>query len=678
MPLNRPIAVIIALLTLQAAGSAAAAGTNPDHRLMVYSIQNYEVYYDDCDGDPKAWKGAIWLQPWQDPYQFFWNYLQLNCWGDECASSDSIRRQGPQVTPATMAGPDGWHDADMVFFFGHNTMIQPRQSHAFPIWHHESYGYYDDWCADTVDWLDWGTPAEPYTYHRHEVDDASETNAYAVYYGYDPFTSILIGQDFVEGSWLSEQTWDQVLPDQYEGALGSGGTKWIIGHGCNTATVATYEFGDPADDIVSTPLGVSAWSRSWDQLHLVLGHYYSTTTNLEPDLSQLAYDLRGGDGVRDAYFDAHVDGRVDDRAFGMPSAIAVAPNGCCSWSSDGLWCPAAGCTIDNYLLDETWTQPFDSPMTPVADHNYFVTSWKEYLTGVFPRLAIELHLEASRHLMRSDNIAVRPESYGLEARKVPRLVFHQRDTDWARSTLWQGGERMFGDRVGDAEETGDDQRVALQLEDAVAWVDIRSGAFSFKRLDGARGPTAVEDSREAVDLALDQLASLGLIELAEGETLDVVGVTATRYAGWAQREDDLVPVFFDDVHGEEAPTQYTSEYTVYFGRRFDGIPIVGPPLMVRLDADGKLVAVTRTWREIRGVDGTPIRVHAPRELPEHTTQACGYLEGPAIAYLQTSPGLGCVYALEDEKNGDPLSASSTTTVSFTEDPTLDPLGDPLW
>jgi hypothetical protein len=374
-----PIVWLTAALLFAADGTVMAGGQNADHRLMVYSIQTYGTYYDDCDGDNKAWKGDIPLQSFQDPYGDFWNYIMLNCHTDACAHSQSIRRLNSEVTTTSMAGSDGWHDADMVFFFGHNTMIQPQWSHSFPIWHHESYGYYDEWCADTVNWVDWGTPAEPYTYHRHEVHDAAVDNAYAVYYAYEPFTSILIGQDFVEGTWLNEETWNQVLPDVYQGALGSGDTEWIIGHGCNTATVAMYQNGSSADPIVPTELGVSAWSRSWDRLHMVLGHYLSTYTTLEPGLTMFALDLRGGDVIRDAYFDAHTTGYTYDPAMGMPSAISLSPNGCCAMTENGLECPADGCQLmPTYMEDETWTQPFGAPTTPVDQHYYFVTSWQEF------------------------------------------------------------------------------------------------------------------------------------------------------------------------------------------------------------------------------------------------------------------------------------------------------------
>jgi len=185
--------------------------------------------------------------------------------------------------------------------------------------------------------------------------------------------------DFVAGTWLSEETWNQVLPDQYQGALGSGDTEWIIGHGCNTATVAMHQNGNSTDPVVPTGLGVSAWSRSWDRLHLVLGHYLSTTVALEPDLSPFALDLRAGDVIRDAYFDAHTAGDPNDPAMAMPSAIALAPNGCCAMTEYGLECPAHGCASAlDYMEDETWTQPLGPPATPVDQFNYFITSWQEF------------------------------------------------------------------------------------------------------------------------------------------------------------------------------------------------------------------------------------------------------------------------------------------------------------
>jgi hypothetical protein len=129
--------------------------------------------------------------------------------------------------------------------------------------------------------------------------------------------------------------------------------------------------------------------------------------------------------------------------------------------------------------------------------------------------------------------------------------------------------------------------------------------------------------------------------------------------------------------GEKPVTRFKSEYTVYFGRRFGGVPIVGPAMMVRLDAGGELVALAKPWRDI-GRTGRPDAVEKPDELPEFKYQTCGYLEGPAIAYRQQSPGIGCVYFIENEEAGDPLSAMTSTTVSFSKDPELDPLGEPVF
>ena len=86
---------VIATGLLANAPSAHAAGTNWDHELMVYTLEQYEPATDHCNGDLYAgWKHSIPIEDNQDPYVGLWNTLYTNCGtGAACAkASDSVRR----------------------------------------------------------------------------------------------------------------------------------------------------------------------------------------------------------------------------------------------------------------------------------------------------------------------------------------------------------------------------------------------------------------------------------------------------------------------------------------------------------------------------------------------------------------------------------------------------------
>jgi len=305
-----------------------------------------------------------------------------------------MRRQESAVTVNSMIndGVDDWEDADMVFFYGHNAMIKPQWSNEdFTRW----YPYYNGdilvgWCRTTSDWINWGTTSDPYYYHwvGYTQTDASLTNPYAIFYAYNPLTSVLIGKDYsYTNNWYTENTYNQSGSDSHSGKL-DGDTEWIIAHGCQAVTTAkaqNNDWGPTPDPIVSNSLGVNAWKKTWDNLHIVLGHYYETTTNCEPLLgddgspsvsNDFASLLKAGDEIKDAYFDIHTCSSSSFPAKYQPSAIALSSQSCCTNTQVGnYWihlCPSEGCT-NSYMNAETWT----SPMSDLTGTSYYATSWRE-------------------------------------------------------------------------------------------------------------------------------------------------------------------------------------------------------------------------------------------------------------------------------------------------------------
>jgi hypothetical protein len=305
----------------------------------------------------------------------------VGCAAGSCASNNSARYRNEEVTVDQMVSTGegssdrGWSGADLVFFFGHNTQIQPQIDSTFKYWvkvdhvpKENGAGYYSGWDQRLIgDWQDWGTSQAPYAYHYETVDNASLSNAYAVFYAYNPITSVLIGKDFPRsgGTWLTEDYKGTTSPPRVNTNKLGPETEWVIAHGCNAVTVATIDGSAPL------ALGVNAWRKSWNGLHLVLGHYNGITTDTEPDLNEFAIALKAGDLVRDAYFDVHKDCYS---GMGHQAVIESVRPSCCNFSHElGEWvCPASGC-VGDYLSTDRW-QP-NHMQDIVANELAFVVEW---------------------------------------------------------------------------------------------------------------------------------------------------------------------------------------------------------------------------------------------------------------------------------------------------------------
>lgn len=384
-------ALVAAIIGLMIAGNANAAGTNTLHELQVYSIKDYGNLNDYCTSESNLdWKpdigAAQGLTPERDPYLEFWAEMYTNCTGSTCAYTSSVRRENSAVTVNSMIndGVDDWEDADMVFFYGHNATIKPQWSGpGFTRWQPEYIGdLLMGWCRYTGDWINWGTSSDPYYYHwiNYTQTDASLSNPYIIFYAYNKLTSVLPGLDYSStGSWYTENTQDGSDPEAHSGKL-DGDTEWIIAHGCQAVTTAKAQYGDwgpTPDSIVSCSLGVNGWKKTWDNLHMVLGHYNTTTVPCEPDLGNSGADdfasmLKAGDVIKDAYFDIHTCNDTNYPGKYQPSAISVSSTSCCYY--DDFWkiivCPGGGCDGD-YMHEETWNWV----MSDITG-TYYTTSWR--------------------------------------------------------------------------------------------------------------------------------------------------------------------------------------------------------------------------------------------------------------------------------------------------------------
>ncbi len=378
--------------------------TGNERELVVYSIEFYGPWVDlsTMPANPPAnwedflveerWKHDIFLEDpglsdaqnemygaSRDPYRNFFGMMSSGS-GAYLADASSARFKNSAVTVDQMtttaedSSDRGWSGSDLVFFYGHNTQIQPQWPGSFHLWRRATRGSLSGWENVAVnDWTAWGTATEPYLYHRNTIADASLSNAYAVFYAYNPITSVLIGEDFPNtgGVWETENYKGVYDPyREHTNTLGPE-TEWVIAHGCNAVTVATE------DGQSAIPLGVHAWRKSWNGLHLALGHYNGLSTVEEPDLGPFSASLRAGDSVKDAYFDAH-----KYSGNGHQAVIAASSDSCCQYAPVGepgnmIWelvCPAAGCG-DDFMHSDRWTANNKADLA--AGDYYFETEWSK-------------------------------------------------------------------------------------------------------------------------------------------------------------------------------------------------------------------------------------------------------------------------------------------------------------
>ena len=270
----------------------------------------------------------------------------------------------------------------------------------------------------------------------------------------------------------------------------------------------------------------------------------------------------------------------------------------------------------------------------------------------------------------------RAEYYGLPAGNLPRPTFSTVG-DWdVRSRFDQGLIAMLGIVPDDSEITDSGGELSATYASGFSVIAEGTGTHAVKRLGVPRKATVVADAEQAVDLALADVAESGLITLAEHESLDVVGVASTRYAGWVDKGgEEVEPVYFSDPSSAELLTEYKSDYTVYFGRRYRGVPIIGPPLGVRLDSDGEMAAFMKGWRDISGETATGVVLDSSVVATDASSAAeaamdlkgtrCGFTEG--IDPLQTAAGIGCALVYENTEAIGTLAEEKVEWVSLSTD-----------
>jgi hypothetical protein len=193
----------------------------------------------------------------------------------------------------------------------------------------------------------------------------------------------------------------------------------------------------------------------------------------------------------------------------------------------------------------------------------------------------------------------------------------------------------------------------------VCWLHQASGGFKYTKKQNNVAKTSFRDFKEAVNTALEIVEKTRIVRLFEGEEMDILSVSAINNA-------------VATVENPETPQElFISDYYVSFGRRFNGVPIVGSYLVFRLDAEKNPVMIKMNWREIVGPGEIvmPMKKEITEILSEHPDyrQAFGEEKSPQdIVITQMQSGY-----IEAPLNFKQIELHPGSLVSFKMRPTMD-------
>lgn len=317
--------------------------------------------------------------------------------------------------------------------------------------------------------------------------------------------------------------------------------------------------------------------------------------------------------------------------------------------------------------------------------------------------AYRVSSSSARKLISSDTIPRRATSYTMDLvskdldantkKSLPKLLFaSHKDPEVIRS-LKEGALAMFRDASESAEVKDNGTSFALLLPKGfgIGWVAKDSRAFSYKiRSNSIRVRTIFNDAEEMIEAALEQLADSGLITLAPNESLDVVGVIQHHEFESKVLEDGQLQAinYENSEEGGGTPSSLPTDCRVLFGRRYKGIPIIGPPLAVRLDASGRMVGISKLWRDIAGESTSSLELLESNEIETNRSEVlssnlplkritCGYVEDSPINLRQEAAGVGCNYVYEVAEGRGTLNEEINEWVNIARDRSVPLNGTPI-
>ncbi|MDY6854376.1 MAG: hypothetical protein SWO11_06655 [Thermodesulfobacteriota bacterium] len=213
----------------------------------------------------------------------------------------------------------------------------------------------------------------------------------------------------------------------------------------------------------------------------------------------------------------------------------------------------------------------------------------------------------------TDKIKVRRLSFSDRPQKpIPVLKLREPDDAFIEKRMNKILETLVGEQTKSRKQGN---IIMAKADGFVFWVHQASGGYKYTKKGNEVVKTSFGDFKDAVNTALETLAETEIVRLVEGEELDILSVSAVKNA-------------VANVEKPDPPQElFISEYYISFGRRFNGIPIIGSYLVVRLDGEKRPVMVKMNWREIVGTGEVvePVKKEIHQVLAEHPDyrKACG-------------------------------------------------------
>ena len=293
----------------------------------------------------------------------------------------------------------------------------------------------------------------------------------------------------------------------------------------------------------------------------------------------------------------------------------------------------------------------------------------------------EVESDSAQKLLDSDVIPVRNRITDyMPAGEVPVLLLERPNEGTIRLQLEKAIARHSSKNARELKLKRLGDILVARVGHHRYWASLSSGAYKFTdNRNSMVVRTRFSDFKEVVQTALHFIAEKKVVELIEGETLDILFVSAVK---------NVLTEF-----GKAEPLEeFLSDHYVVFGRRYRGIPVIDSRLMVRLNSEGRVVALEKSWRSIEAVSDKPARV-SEKPLQALITQdpkfkrysekpvnpedivivqrRCGYIEAP-VNYRQAALRPGCIVSF---RIGDQFTESYPQIVVSLEEGMC---GEELW
>jgi hypothetical protein len=633
-----------------------------EDELGVYTLCSYQG----------GWKGNVCPTPAaNDPYYDFWNIMTSGS-DPDCADPGRSRRyRNAEVVIQTIIPVPGdsrkcWDNFDLVFFYGHHNMIVPPHPH-------DTFDYYNyiggTWVHNSgfLDTIGWGhTTAYDY-YPTRPITDAN-LHPGAVTYLYNRYTSSLLGgaYDYGGGSRPWQEHWNDPVQSFSYGELGDLDLEWLILHGCQAVITANAD-GSYND------LALRSFCPVSGKYHIIMGHYISYHTYMLKSLAPFANNLLHGVPIQCAYFDTDPDRNT--------SAIAAEQHPFPGWAASTMVNDKWRAPMDDNEDTCSFTMRWILPLISTAP-SPFSPSPESPKTNALDMTKITVDSPKARRLLKADSIKIRrAKTDYIPTGELPVLKLESVNDDICQERLLAVADKFLTNKRGKMKVKSSGGTLALETEDASCWINRGSGSYNLTRTRNCMVvPTKIDHFNEVVQKALQHVGDNQLVDLIEGEEMDILFVSVVHNALSVAEGSIKDESKQEDMKKYKLVEEFKSDHYVGFGRRFKGVPIVGSRLVVRLDGNGELAMVQKNWRKITEVttkkaviSSSPIPsllVRSPgffRQEGQKPVKAedirirnmkCGYIEAP-VNYRQEYLRPGCVVSFQVGPRGENFSQTTT-------------------